>query len=527
MNVIQKCSWHVWWLGSAVMALLFASTGHGAQIPPVPAMDLDEIVLFPFDDQSIPFTHGLRLRLLAGEKQGVVLPLGGKNAPDSDMVEFYGSLIRIDGQFRMWYIGRNFSTDDFEHGPFRICYAVSDDGIHWQRPALGLVEFLGNRNNNLVGLHAEGGKMAPMRAQSVLVLHEPDDPNPKRRFKLVIEREGPYPPNAQTKVFFSPDGLRWTASAKNPVITHNMEPSGLIKYNGCYYLNGHNVNFWDFGRVLATYISDDFENWTEASKLGFKRTFPKTLVYTGDDRQQVHMGASLWNRGNVIIGFYGSWQYPDYSGQNKLELHMPLGMVVSNDALNYREPVPDFEIIPAKGEEDGSWPALQQAQAFENIRDKTYVWYSCWDEYGWANQDPSNNGGLVRLATWDRDRLGCFYYHFWEGHTKDTAPAGTSTAHFVTRSLIIEPGERVFVNAEGLSVDGYLTVELLDERLQPLEGFSGPAAARVHTSGLRQPVTWRGESILNGFDQPVRFRVSYEGPKDKDILFYAMYVSKR
>ena len=527
MNVIQKCSWHVWWLGSAVMALLFASTGHGAQIPPVPAMDLDEIVLFPFDDQSIPFTHGLRLRLLAGEKQGVVLPLGGKNAPDSDMVEFYGSLIRIDGQFRMWYIGRNFSTDDFEHGPFRICYAVSDDGIHWQRPALGLVEFLGNRNNNLVGLHAEGGKMAPMRAQSVLVLHEPDDPNPKRRFKLVIEREGPYPPNAQTKVFFSPDGLRWTASAKNPVITHNMEPSGLIKYNGCYYLNGHNVNFWDFGRVLATYISDDFENWTEASKLGFKRTFPKTLVYTGDDRQQVHMGASLWNRGNVIIGFYGSWQYPDYSGQNKLELHMPLGMVVSNDALNYREPVPDFEIIPAKGEEDGSWPALQQAQAFENIRDKTYVWYSCWDEYGWANRDPSNNGGLVRLATWDRDRLGCFYYHFWEGHTEDTAPAGTSTAHFVTRSLIIEPGERVFVNAEGLSVDGYLTVELLDERLQPLEGFSGPAAARVHTSGLRQPVTWRGESILNGFDQPVRFRVSYEGPKDKDILFYAMYVSKR
>ena len=522
--MIQNFSWRSWCLVNTITVLLSAGAGHGGQIPPVAAVNLDEIVLFPFDDQSIPFTHGLRLRLQAGQKQGVVLPLGKKNAPDSDMVEFYGSLIRVDGQFRMWYLGRNFSTDDFDVGPFRICYAVSDDGIHWRKPDLGLVEFLGDRHNNLVGLHAGGGQMTAIRAQSVLVLHEPDDPNPERRFKLVIETEGPHPPNAASRVFFSPDGLRWKAWPKNPVITHNLEPSGLIRYNGCYYLNAHNINFWDVGRVLATYISYDFENWTEASNLGFKRSFPKTRVHTGDGKQQVHMGASLWNRGNVIIGFYGMWQYPDSGGN--LKLHMPLGMIVSNDAIHYREPVPDFEIIPAKGEKDGSWPALQQAQAFENVGDKTYAWYSCWDEYGWANRDRSNNGGLVRLATWDRDRLGCFYYHFGRAHGEGTAP-GTSSPHFVSRPLIVDRGDRVSVNVEGLSEDGYLSVELLDERLRPLEGFSGPDAGKVDTSGLREPVPWRGKTILNGFDRPVRIRVNYEGPKAEDIRVYAMYVSKQ
>ena len=88
-------------------------------------MQLDEVVYFPFDDQSIVLTHGLRLRLQSGRKDDVVLPLGGKDAPYSDMVEFYGSLIRVDGQYRMWYMGRNFKTDDFKYGPLRVCYAAS------------------------------------------------------------------------------------------------------------------------------------------------------------------------------------------------------------------------------------------------------------------------------------------------------------------------------------------------------------------------------------------------------------------
>src|SRR3712207_6984068 len=33
-----------------------------------------------------------------------------------------------------------------------VCYATSDDGLNWERPKLGLVEFNGNKENNLVDL---------------------------------------------------------------------------------------------------------------------------------------------------------------------------------------------------------------------------------------------------------------------------------------------------------------------------------------------------------------------------------------
>jgi hypothetical protein len=508
----------------ACLVFVFSTSIAGAvQLPDQPMSPASEVVFFPFDDYSIPFTYGLRLNLHAGEKHGVVVPLGGPDAPDSDMVELYGSVIRVDGEFRMWYMGRNFKTDDFQHGPFRICYATSRDGVKWTKPDLNLVEFLGSRKNNLVMQTDKDGNQTAIRAQSILVLHEPDDPDIDRRFKMMIETEGPYPPNASGRAFFSPDGIRWTPSKRNPVITHNNEPSGLVRFNGCYYLNAHNINFWDIGRVLATYISYDFETWTEASNLGFRRSYDETLVHRGDGKQEVHMGAALWNRGNVLIGFYGMWQYPEKGGN--LKLHMPLGFVVSHDAVHYSEPIPDFEIIPGKGELDGSWPALQQAQAFENIGDETYVWYSCWDEYGWANKDPSNNGGLVRLAKWPRDRLGHFHEFYCEKLTEETAP-NRKPPHFVTRLVVPEKGDGLFVNADGLGPDSRLKVELLDERLQPIPGYSGESAALLTQSGLRQPIHWAGGKKMDAMSSPVRIQVEYAGDESEKIQVYALYVGR-
>src|SRR5690606_35873298 len=37
-----------------------------------------------------------------------------------------------------------------------FCYAYSKDGIHWTKPDLGLVEFQGNRNNNIIMRNAHG-----------------------------------------------------------------------------------------------------------------------------------------------------------------------------------------------------------------------------------------------------------------------------------------------------------------------------------------------------------------------------------
>ena len=51
-----------------------------------------------------------------------------------------------EGRYRMWYGVA--ATPDF-HENF-VCYAESDDGFDWVRPALGIYEFHGSTANNIV-----------------------------------------------------------------------------------------------------------------------------------------------------------------------------------------------------------------------------------------------------------------------------------------------------------------------------------------------------------------------------------------
>ncbi len=59
---------------------------------------------------------------------------------------------------------------------WRIAYAESDDGVKWTKPNLGLVEYAGNKNNNLVAMDPQSVSML-----NVKVLYDPEDPNPQLR----------------------------------------------------------------------------------------------------------------------------------------------------------------------------------------------------------------------------------------------------------------------------------------------------------------------------------------------------------
>ena len=78
----------------------------------------------------------------------------------------------------MWYIAENNLDGPRE---YRVCYAESRDGVHWERPALGLIEYNGSTANNLVDLlgGASGIVALPM-------LYETDDPDPSRRYKVAF-----------------------------------------------------------------------------------------------------------------------------------------------------------------------------------------------------------------------------------------------------------------------------------------------------------------------------------------------------
>ena len=134
-----------------------------------------EAVLFPFDDASFQYTSRLRLQLVPGKtpniRNPIVLRRGEPGEPDHHQARFYGTVLNVDGELRMWYLGEG--GEGPLHGGLRVCYATSRDGVEWEKPDLGLVEFNGSTHNNIVDLL--GGETGVTEAP---VIHDPDDPDP-------------------------------------------------------------------------------------------------------------------------------------------------------------------------------------------------------------------------------------------------------------------------------------------------------------------------------------------------------------
>lgn len=70
--------------------------------------------------------------------------------------------------------------------------------------------------------------------------------------------------------------------------------------------------------------------------------------------EEVHLGAALWNRGNVMLGIYGQW-HGHFSGDRRLVV-MDLGLALTHDAVHYYEPIKDFRFIPAREQPESPVP---------------------------------------------------------------------------------------------------------------------------------------------------------------------------
>jgi hypothetical protein len=380
-----------------------------------------------------------------------------------------------------------------------MCYAESDDGIHWTKPELGLVDLNGGKKNNICLI--EGDPFSLTRVNDFLtVIHDPADPDPARRYKCAYIAHMPFEevrggrstigPNESRWGSFvcatSADGLTWKVVGDRPMNAggERFEVSGLYRFGGFYYASGQLLSPWlhtedgrDIGRAMRIYRSPDFNHWNKTTTLGFAR--PGQLIADPIKGQQTHMGAGMWNRGNVMLGLYGRWQDQPQPPAKGAKSHLvgtriDLGFVMSNDGIHWREPVPDFQMIP-RGK-DGEWDsiALLQAHAFANVGDQTYMWYSHWDCDGeFRNQD-------IGLATLRRDGFGFL------SNLQTNAPAACETAFFEAKK-----GTKLYVNVDGVTADAPIEVALLDEHAQPLSGFSQDGSAAITKSGTRVAINWR------------------------------------
>ena len=499
-----------------------------------PTDSIDEVVLFPFDECSMPFVRDLHTSLVAGRTNqaemehgvsvdmderhpgGPVLSPGQPGSLDSTEL-ICPNVFHIDGEYRMWYLG----ADDNHR---RRCglYAVSRDGFNWERPGLGLVEVDGSKDNNLV--QGPCGEW---------VLYDPDDPDPGRRFKTIT--------GCGSNTAFSPDGLHWTPSGPDrQLFGIDMECGHIFKWGGCYYVNGQGgPSEWNRSvpspitqaskRIVITYASYDFVNWTHAAALSFRRDPVPPLppeTFEGHSGEQVHEGMAVWDRGNVLLSLYGQYRS---ATNDRRDVVLDLGFALSHNGLEFKEPIPDFKMVHSyelqgPGGVGYAAPRLVQRNAWANIDDRTVYWFSVWREESstWAKNNPVAMTG-VWVATWERDRLG-----FFRPCNPDLDwGAGAYEPHCISCPIELEQeGCRIYVNADRVGAHSQLRVELLNREFMPIAGYSGDDCVVLSDSGMRQPVCWRHGDTVQKFDHPVRVRVNWEGMRAEDARLFAVYVNQ-
>ncbi|HLQ45087.1 MAG TPA: sialidase family protein, partial [Planctomycetaceae bacterium] len=160
--------------------------------------------------------------------------------------------------YRMYYRGAHYDEQTKKETHREVtCYAESIDGIHWTKPELGLFDFNGSKQNNIVwdgpGTHC----FAPFK-----------DNNPKcstdARFKAVTAVKGGLLP------LKSADGIHWQLMSDKPVIT-----KGAFDSQNLAFWDEHLGQYREYHRAfrvvrdIMTGTSDDFLTWTPPTWLDY------------------------------------------------------------------------------------------------------------------------------------------------------------------------------------------------------------------------------------------------------------------
>ncbi len=136
------------------------------------------------------------------------------------------SVIRDATGWHMWYAA--YDTSYRNDNDALLCYARSDDGAKWTRPDLGLVEYNGSKDNNILfDARVAGG----LHGQCVFL----DPPAPAgERYKMVFVREPLGHGGWFVHGAVSADGLHWTFLPE-PLLQKNSDTQQACFWDGDRY----------------------------------------------------------------------------------------------------------------------------------------------------------------------------------------------------------------------------------------------------------------------------------------------------
>lgn len=379
--------------------------------------------------------------------------------------------------FKCWYqgvLGDEYGTS--KYGPHTLNYALSTDGIHWDRPDLGLHEVLGSKHNNVViPPEYHNGK-----DHWESVGKDPFDPDPRRRYKSLgwsSQTEGLH-------TMTSPDGLNWTHSPN--VVLPGGDAQSLM-------IDAVKRRYVAFMRTFANRwysVSKDFVHWSPQAD-----SLTPLPGQPGGYTSYNHLG---FNYGDRYLGFVSYFHMTENDPRFP---RLDLRLLSSRDGMVYgfpgpdprdREPVVSCGIV---GDWD-RWMTMLTGAPPIRVGDKLYIYYRGFSRrhkpHGPPKYKDSYEAGALGLAMLRADGFA-------------SLTAGFDGGRATTKPFVFE-GTSLLLNAKA-NAHASLTVEILDRQRKPIPGYTAQDCLPMTIDSVDHAVAWKekkGVGELMG--QPVALR---------------------
>ena len=484
-------------------------------------LEPDETILF-FDMREIEGLYNLELLVEQAEKHPLnpLFPFGDMSEWDSGRASPWGGRSVIydeeESLFKMWYGG----TDA---GPREKCintgYAVSHDGIAWEKLHLNLVEWGGSKRNNIC---------APFKGA---VIKDRDEPDPARRYKMFVKK----PPDVADKmaIAYSPDGLHWGDMAyldlgpwggtrfdivlllkddqdpdprrRYKMIWQNRMPPNkridLVRFAGARPPEPETV------RAKSLAYGPDETTWTPS---------PDNPILSPDQglEQENHFLMYIPYQGQYVMLYECGWYHPD--GRGRFGTYTAdIRLAHSRDGEHFDRILPDQIAIPRgrHGEWDDQFLVISDKAV---IRDGTIYLYYSGQNRSWTSWPPDNSPeesvyatGTMRpsqpgVATLKLDRFSGL-------GTCDGERPGCA----LTKSFDLTKLKNTVLNvnlSRGQPYRSWGKVEILDGAGKIIPGFSRDDCRVLADDAIRLPVSWAGGSLRDVSESEIRLRFWLCGP---------------
>lgn len=408
---------------------LFIISVMGAHLFALPLNETPQRIFLLLDDRIVGKVENAVI-VVGSPKKHPQNPLFVEDNPwEKRFDNLYGNIIYDNEEkiYKCWYspfivdssakgMDLNAISKPYSSPPNRemgICYAYSKDGIHWLKPNLGLVEYAGNTDNNIVwrGPHGAG------------IYKDLFDRDPNRKYKTIFQG---------LSFSTSIDGINWAkAQDINGVDvagdTHNnafWAPT-LKKYVGITRSWGAKEK----GRLrqVARIESDDFQKWSKVE-----------VVLEGDGKNDQPYAMPVFYYGGVYLGLLAVYS----SGQDRTWTELTW----SKDTKKWNRISPGKALIPNSDKIlDYDYGCVYACATPVFLKDEIRIYYGASDylHFGWRN-------GSLALATLRSDGFAGYEQ---ESH---------SLPGIITTTTIAYKGEDILINAD-IKEGGSLKVNVVDK----------------------------------------------------------------